>query len=120
MRTVKPELAAFDADGGDFAEEEPDPAAPAPLRVTCPECDRPIALAGPGRPMPQHAVCPTPWDPFGLTVCAGSGRAVREAGAAPSSSVDGAEAGAALAVLPESLDWRLQPFSHAAWLRQAA
>ncbi|MFI0896338.1 hypothetical protein [Streptomyces sp. NPDC020983] len=83
------------------------------VRLSCPGCARPITvLAGEDR-LPQHALCPTPWDPFGLTVCDGSGRAVTEAG--PVAGEDSAESRPELAVLltlPAGLDWRTQPFSH--------
>lgn len=92
----------FDADGG--AE---------PVRVACPECGRPVALAGQGTALPLHALCPRPWDPFGLTVCPGSGRAVSvEEVPAAEAAATGGEPTARL-TLPEGLDWRLQPFSHA-------
>lgn len=82
------------------------------FRVTCPDCGRPIALLGEDEPLPQHALCPSPWDPFGLTVCQGSGRPASEA--APADDGSGQEQGlTALLTLPEGLDWRTQPFSHA-------
>ncbi|MCD9143180.1 hypothetical protein [Streptomyces albireticuli] len=82
------------------------------FRVTCPDCARPIALLADEDVLPEHAQCPSPWNPFGLTVCAGSGRAVEEA-APVTESLDSQELDAALLLtLPESLDWRTQPFSH--------
>ncbi len=83
------------------------------FRVHCPDCARPIALLADEQILPEHALCPTPWNPFGLTVCAGSGRSVADA-----KPVDGAEAAAeqdvaVLLTLPAGLDWRTQPFSHA-------
>ncbi len=81
------------------------------FRVQCPDCARPIALLAEEDTLPEHALCPTPWNPFGLTVCPGAGRSVEDA--AP---IDSAEDGgdvAALLTLPEGLDWRMQPFSHA-------
>ncbi|RKN44753.1 hypothetical protein [Streptomyces hoynatensis] len=83
------------------------------IRVVCPGCARPIALARAGDSLPQHALCPTPWDPFGLQVCPGSGRAVAEGGAVETPVVPLVDT-AVLAALPEGLDWRLQPFSHVA------
>ncbi|GAA0484036.1 hypothetical protein ACFQ2B_28370 [Streptomyces stramineus] len=82
------------------------------FRVTCPDCARPIALLPEEDVLPEHALCPSPWNPFGLTVCPGAGRAVEEA--APVDAAQGAqEFDAALMVtLPETLDWRTQPFSH--------
>ncbi|SFC90012.1 hypothetical protein [Streptomyces aidingensis] len=93
------------------AEEDETPADA--VRVKCADCGQSIAVAEPGGPLPRHATCPARWNPFGLTVCAGSGRSV---------SAEEFEAGArqpaprhepAARALPESLDWRLQPFSHA-------
>lgn len=79
------------------------------VRLACPVCARPIAVAGDDSVLPSHAVCPNPWQPFGLTVCTGSGRAVADAGSleplvlAPATEQF-------TAALP--LDWRTQPFSH--------
>ncbi|MEV1007028.1 hypothetical protein [Streptomyces sp. NPDC049881] len=87
-------------------------------RVLCPGCARPVALEEPGGPVPQHAVCPSPFDPFGLTVCPGSGRAAADDGVLPLPAASFAVEPVALAALPESLHWRLQPFSHA--VRHAA
>ncbi|MBT2382211.1 hypothetical protein [Streptomyces sp. ISL-11] len=82
------------------------------FRVTCPDCARPIALLPDEDVLPEHALCPSPWNPFGLTVCAGSGRGVEEAAAADE-SLDARDCDTALLLtLPESLDWRTQPFSH--------
>jgi hypothetical protein len=82
------------------------------FRVRCPDCARPIALCGDDDLLPLHAVCPTPWNPFGLTVCPGSGRAARDA-APPEGPLasDEQERGTLLA-LPAGLNWRTQPFSH--------
>jgi hypothetical protein len=81
------------------------------FRVTCPDCGQPIALLAEEESLPEHALCASPWNPFGLTVCQGSGRAASEAGA-----VDGDEDRehglTSLLTLPEGLDWRTQPFSH--------
>lgn len=82
------------------------------FRVTCPDCARPIALLADEEELPEHALCPSPWNPFGLTVCPGSGRAVEDA--EPADASGGAQEldTALLLTLPESLDWRRQPFSH--------
>ncbi|MFJ6604629.1 hypothetical protein [Streptomyces lydicus] len=81
-------------------------------RVTCPDCLQPIALLADEDTLPEHALCPTPWNPFGLTVCQGSGRAVAEA-PETEDTLDAQEQDAAmLLTLPEGLDWRRQPFSH--------
>lgn len=81
-------------------------------RVTCPDCGQPIALLAEEERLPEHGLCASPWDPFGLTVCQGSGRAASEA--APLGGDEGHEHDlTALLTLPAGLDWRMQPFSHA-------
>lgn len=81
------------------------------FRVTCPDCGQPIALLAEEESLPEHALCASPWNPFGLTVCQGSGRAASEA--APADGEGVVERGlTALLTLPEGLDWRTQPFSH--------
>lgn len=83
------------------------------FRVQCPDCSQPIALLADEEVLPEHAQCPTPWNPFGLNVCAGSGRPAQDAG--PALSVSGTEeqdVASVLLTLPEGLDWRMQPFSH--------
>ncbi|MDT3397640.1 hypothetical protein RKE29_13425 [Streptomyces sp. B1866] len=82
------------------------------FRVICPDCAQPIALLADEDVLPEHALCASPWDPFGLTVCPGTGRGVADASPADE-SLDAQEQDAALLLtLPESLDWRTQPFSH--------
>jgi hypothetical protein len=82
------------------------------FRVLCPDCEQPIALLADEEELPEHAMCPTPWNPFGLQVCAGSGRAA--AGALPADeTLEVHEQDTALLLtLPQGLDWRMQPFSH--------
>lgn len=88
------------------------------VRLSCPDCGRPITVLADEESLPEHALCPTPWNPFGLTVCGGSGRTVAEA--RPLDAVAAVEAGdgvqiqelALLPTLPAGLDWRTQPFSH--------
>ncbi|MFD4701879.1 hypothetical protein [Streptomyces niveus] len=83
------------------------------FRVVCPDCSQPIALLADEDSLPEHALCPSPWNPFVLTVCAGTGRSASEAGAADE-SLDAQEQDTALLLtLPQGLDWRTQPFSHA-------
>ncbi|WP_327292150.1 hypothetical protein [Streptomyces sp. NBC_01198] len=92
---------AFEEDFGDV------------VRLSCPDCGRPIAVFTDEEQLPQHALCPTPWNPFGLTVCGGSGRAVAEARPADGDAgAPGQQDLAALLTLPVGLDWRTQPFSH--------
>ncbi|GAA2991048.1 MULTISPECIES: hypothetical protein [Streptomyces] len=82
-------------------------------RVICPDCAQPIALLADEDVLPEHALCPTPWNPFVLTVCAGTGRTASQAHPADESpEVQEQEAGLLL-TLPQGLDWRMQPFSHA-------
>ncbi|MEU7042226.1 hypothetical protein AB0A77_14345 [Streptomyces varsoviensis] len=82
------------------------------FRVICPDCAAPIALLADEDVLPEHALCPSPWNPFGLTVCPGAGRGVADA--SPADDAPGAQERDAtlLLTLPESLDWRRQPFSH--------
>lgn len=83
------------------------------FRVTCPDCGQPIALLADEETLPEHALCPVRWNPFGLTVCRGSGRFVADTAASEDGSAEPREQDAAtLLTLPESLDWRTQPFSH--------
>lgn len=81
-------------------------------RVICPDCRQPIALLADEDALPEHALCPTPWNPFGLTVCAGTGRAATEADAADETLEAQEQDTALLLTLPQGLDWRTQPFSH--------
>jgi hypothetical protein len=122
MRTTKPlhssedsravSVIEFESDGQESAEEDWDAPLAEGVRVTCPECAKPISLGVPGEALPQHALCPTPWNPFGLTVCPGSGRAVADDGGLLPGVPTGGVDTITLVALPESLDWRLQPFSH--------
>jgi hypothetical protein len=85
------------------------------FRVICPDCAQSIALLADEEILPEHALCASPWNPFGLTVCAGTGRAASEARSADESfePQDLQEQGTAvLLTLPQGLDWRMQPFSH--------
>ncbi|WP_233580642.1 hypothetical protein [Streptomyces triticirhizae] len=93
-------------------------------RAVCPECSRSVALDAADAPLPSHALVATPWQPFGLTVCPGSGREPAGSGWALTWTRPAGGEPLTLATLPEGLDWRLQPFSHASGpapaLRQAA
>ncbi len=112
----------FDEQVPGLLDDEGDGVADADLvRLACPDCGQPIALQAPGEALPVHALCPTPWNPFGLTVCPGSGRSVSgEAGPATILPVAPGDVDvAARATLPEGLDWRLRPFSHAGSPEQA-
>ncbi|MEU2287155.1 hypothetical protein ABZ614_35480 [Streptomyces sp. NPDC013178] len=81
-------------------------------RVICPDCAQPIALLADEEVLPEHALCASPWNPFGLTVCAGTGRAASEARPADESFEPQEQDTALLLTLPQELDWRMQPFSH--------
>jgi hypothetical protein len=111
--------------GGGRTEPEPvDPAEPADMdilseydtfemfRVVCPDCAQPIALLADEDVLPEHALCPTPWNPFGLTVCSGTGREASSARPADESLEPQEQDTALLLTLPQGLDWRTQPFSH--------
>jgi len=81
-------------------------------RVICPDCAQPIALLADEEVLPEHALCASPWNPFGLTVCAGTGRKASEARSADESAEPEKQDTALLLTLPQGLDWRTQPFSH--------
>lgn len=83
--------------------------------ATCPDCGQSIALFADEEHLPQHALCLTPWNPFGLTVCAGTGRPASDA--LPTVGVLRPDEAPELEpivhlTLPQGLDWRTQPFSH--------
>ncbi|MGW6901907.1 hypothetical protein [Streptomyces sp. NBC_01727] len=82
-------------------------------RVICPDCAQPIALLADEDVLPEHALCPTPWNPFVLTVCAGTGRGVAQTRPADESLELHEQDTGLLLTLPQGLDWRMQPFSHA-------
>ncbi|MFF0451501.1 hypothetical protein ACFYT4_34955 [Streptomyces sp. NPDC004609] len=81
-------------------------------RVICPDCAQPIALLADEDVLPEHALCPTPWNPFGLTVCAGTGRPASQARPADETMEAQEQEMGLLLTLPQGLDWRMQPFSH--------
>ncbi|MGW7413331.1 hypothetical protein [Streptomyces sp. NPDC054863] len=81
-------------------------------RVICPDCTQPIALLADEDVLPEHAKCPTPWNPFGLTACAGTGRPAADAKPADETREVAEQDTALLLTLPQGLDWRTQPFSH--------
>ncbi|MFF6777956.1 hypothetical protein ACFY8W_31010 [Streptomyces sp. NPDC012637] len=81
-------------------------------RVICPDCEQPIALLADEDVLPEHALCPTPWNPFVLTVCTGTGRPAAAAGPADDTLEAQEQDTALLLTLPQGLDWRMQPFSH--------
>lgn len=81
-------------------------------RVVCPDCAQSIALLADEDVLPEHALCPSPWNPFGLQVCPGTGRASSDAFAASGAAGEQEQEAVLLLTLPQSLDWRTQPFSH--------
>jgi hypothetical protein len=81
-------------------------------RVICPDCAQPIALLADEEKLPEHALCASPWNPFGLTVCTGTGRAADDAQPADETTELQEQDTALLLTLPQGLDWRTQPFSH--------
>ncbi|GLF96446.1 hypothetical protein [Streptomyces yaizuensis] len=81
-------------------------------RVVCPDCSQPIALLADEDVLPEHALCPTPWNPFGLTVCTGTGRPAGQARPADEGEGPQEQEMGLLLTLPQGLDWRMQPFSH--------
>ncbi|WNZ13074.1 hypothetical protein [Streptomyces sp. 11x1] len=81
-------------------------------RVICPDCAQPIALLSEEDSLPEHARVVSPWNPFGLTACAGTGRSASEARSADESVEAQEQDTALLLTLPQGLDWRTQPFSH--------
>lgn len=82
------------------------------FRVICPDCAQSIALLAGEDVLPEHALCPSPWDPFGLQVCAGTGRSVTDAADADREDEAEEQEMSLLLTLPQSLHWRTQPFSH--------
>ncbi|MET8982394.1 hypothetical protein ABZX85_43135 [Streptomyces sp. NPDC004539] len=82
------------------------------LRVVCPDCTQPIALLADEEVLPEHALCASPWNPFGLTVCGGTGRAATDARSAEEVYREQEQDIAPVLTLPQGLDWRTQPFSH--------
>ncbi|MCC9708867.1 hypothetical protein E4N62_28585 [Streptomyces sp. MNU76] len=81
-------------------------------RVICPDCAQPIALLSEEDSLPEHARVVSPWNPFGLTACAGTGRSASEARPAGESVEPQEQDTALLLTLPQGIDWRTQPFSH--------
>ncbi|KOU43138.1 hypothetical protein ACWGCI_21280 [Streptomyces sp. NPDC054949] len=80
----------------------------------CPDCGQSIALVADEEYLPQHALCLSPWNPFGLTVCAGTGRPASDAlPTVGGFQHDVQELDPIVHLsLPQGLDWRTQPFSH--------
>ncbi|MGW7300017.1 hypothetical protein [Streptomyces sp. NPDC054829] len=110
---VEPEPEGVEPVASDAADEEFDAYDTFEMyRVICPDCAQPIALLADEEVLPEHALCASPWNPFGLTVCAGTGRRASEARSADESAEPQEQDTALLLTLPQGLDWRMQPFSH--------
>ncbi|MFD9337447.1 hypothetical protein ACFWBF_24030 [Streptomyces sp. NPDC060028] len=112
---IEPEpLELLDSEEGDELEYLYDAEGFEIHHAICPDCGQSIALVADEEFLPQHALCLTPWNPFGLTVCAGTGRPAADA--LPTVDFGGEEAPELEPVvhltLPLGLDWRTQPFSH--------
>ncbi|MEV6011361.1 hypothetical protein AB0M29_31665 [Streptomyces sp. NPDC051976] len=110
---VLPELEDEDAADAEDADEAFEDELREVVRLSCPDCARPISVFADETSLPEHALCASPWNPFGLTVCGGSGRPVDEARPVDGFATGGGEQElASLLTLPDGLDWRTQPFSH--------
>ena len=111
---IEPEPEGVEPDAYDEADaDEPDAYDTFEMyRVICPDCAQPIALLADEEVLPEHALCASPWNPFGLTVCAGTGRAAADARPADESFEPQEQDTALLLTLPQGLNWRTQPFSH--------
>jgi hypothetical protein len=103
---------AFAPDDAEDSEEFLDEDLGDVVRLSCPDCGQPIAVFADEDRIPGHALCPTPWNPFGLTVCGGTGRALADARPLDGGAAGEAQELAVLLTLPAGLDWRTQPFSH--------
>lgn len=102
---------AQDADDGEYLEDADGFEI---HHAVCPDCGQSIALVADEEYLPEHALCLTPWNPFGLTVCAGTGRPASEALATVGAFQPEAQEldPVVMLTLPQGLNWRTQPFSH--------
>uniref|UniRef100_A0AAU2JMJ4 Uncharacterized protein n=1 Tax=Streptomyces sp. NBC_00049 TaxID=2903617 RepID=A0AAU2JMJ4_9ACTN len=113
---IEPEpLELLDSEDGEYPDDLEDAEGFEIHHAVCPDCGQAIALVADEEFLPQHALCLTPWNPFGLTVCAGTGRPATDA--LPTvgmiQPVEAPELDAVVLLdLPQGLDWRTQPFSH--------
>ncbi|MEU9303003.1 hypothetical protein [Streptomyces sp. NPDC048269] len=114
-RTEPEPLELLDSEDGDHLEYLDDGEGFEIHHAVCPDCGQSIALVADEEYLPQHALCLTPWNPFGLTVCAGTGRPASDAlptvGLIQPLEPQELEP-VVLLSLPQGLDWRTQPFSH--------
>ncbi|WP_416977766.1 hypothetical protein [Streptomyces sp. T028] len=114
LSVVEPEPEGVEPDDADFdAADELDAYDTFEMyRVICPDCAQSIALLADEQVLPEHALCASPWNPFGLTVCAGTGRSASEARSEDEGDTAQEQDTAIVLTLPQGLDWRMQPFSH--------
>ncbi|MGC0415834.1 hypothetical protein [Embleya sp. AB8] len=85
-------------------------------RRACPECGVVLGVDpdADGSAVPEHAVCTSAWDPFGVRRCPGSGAGFADPGELPAVAplLLPLPLASPVTVLPAGLDWRAQPFSH--------
>lgn len=105
-------IADFD-DAFEFGPDG-DPSTAATARRACPECAVVLLVdvAADGATVPDHAVCPSARDPFGIRSCPGSGTVFGDSLERAGSATPEPPPRPAVTVLPAGLDWRAQPFSH--------
>lgn len=112
-RTEPEPLEFVDAEDGEYLEDVEGFDGFEIHHAICPDCGQSIALVADEEYLPEHALCLTPWNPFGLTVCAGTGRPASEAlPTVGTGQGEPQELEVVLLDLPQGLDWRTQPFSH--------
>ncbi|MFI6586388.1 hypothetical protein [Embleya sp. NPDC050493] len=115
---TRPRVLVEDFDDAFELDLDAEPAGGAGVRRACPQCGVVLvaADADDGSVVPDHAVCPSAQDPFGIRACPGSGTAFGDPvhRAADPTSPAPAPARPPVTVLPAGLDWRAQPFSHTA------
>ncbi|WP_406279391.1 hypothetical protein [Embleya sp. NBC_00896] len=82
-------------------------------RRACPECGVVLIVEADAdrTTVPDHAVCPSARDPFGIRACPGSGAVFADAADAATGTPPPPPRPPVTA-LPVGLDWRAQPFSH--------
>jgi hypothetical protein len=109
-----------EADSRDLVEDFDDAFRPGPdtgvsadsgPRRACPLCGVVLVVEADTAAVPDHAVCPSPQDPFGIRSCPGSGTTSTLA-ASPTADTRLPTPKPPVTVLPIGLDWRAQPFSH--------
>ncbi|MYS83126.1 hypothetical protein [Embleya scabrispora] len=109
---TRPRVLVEDLD--DAFEPDPDADRSTGERRACPRCGVVLVAAGAddASVVPDHAVCPSARDPFGIRACPGSGTAFGDPVDRAADPTSPAPARSVVTVLPAGLDWRAQPFSH--------